>query len=119
MSDPGFSTTPSPPYFAVIFTSRRSEMHSGYHETAQRMVELARGQPGFLGVESTRDEHGLGITVSYWQDEASILHWRENAEHRLAQALGRRDWYVDYLVRIARVERCYGGTNRRQSTMPQ
>lgn len=119
MSGTGFSTTPAPPYFAVIFTSRRSEVDSGYQETAQRMVELAREQPGFLGVESVRDEHGLGITVSYWRDEASILRWRKNTEHCLAQALGRRDWYADYLVRIARVERCYGRTDLSQPAMPE
>jgi heme-degrading monooxygenase HmoA len=69
------------------------------------MIELAATQPGFLGVDSVRD--GIGITVSYWRDEASIVAWRQDAEHRLAQLAGRDRWYEDYSVRIARVERAY------------
>src|SRR6218665_2853499 len=34
--------------------------------------------------------------------------WRANAEHRIAQATGRRDWYTHYETRIAKVERAYG-----------
>ncbi len=98
--------TPTPPYYAVIFTSLRTEGDRGYAEMAQRMVELASEQPGFLGVESAREE--AGITVSYWADLASIEAWKQHAEHRVAQALGREHWYADYRVRIARVEREYG-----------
>lgn len=98
--------TPTPPYYAVIFTSLRTEGNRGYAEMAQRMVELASEQPGFLGVESAREE--AGITVSYWADLASIEAWKQHAEHRVAQALGRERWYADYRVRIARVEREYG-----------
>lgn len=100
------ATTPEPPYYAVIFTSRRTEGDDGYVEMASRMMELAQQQPGFLGVESAREE--LGITVSYWTDLASIKAWKQQAEHRLAQALGRERWYADYRVRIAKVERDYG-----------
>jgi heme-degrading monooxygenase HmoA len=100
------ATTPEPPYFAVIFTSRRrSEPDANYEATAARMVELAQGRAGFLGVESAREE--LGITVSYWADEASIAAWKAEAEHLLAQREGRTRWYVDYAVRVARVERAY------------
>lgn len=98
--------TPTPPYYAVIFTSLRTEGDRGYAEMAQRMVELASEQPGFLGVESAREE--AGITVPYWADLASIEAWKQHAEHRVAQALGRERWYADYRVRIARVEREYG-----------
>lgn len=97
--------TPEPPYYAVIFTSLRTEGDQGYAETARRMVELAREQPGFLGIESVRD--GLGITVSYWESLEAIRAWKENAEHRLAQARGR-DWYASFRVRVCRVEREYG-----------
>jgi heme-degrading monooxygenase HmoA len=73
---------------------------------AQRMDALAAQQPGYLGVESARD--GLGITVSYWRDLASIRAWKAHAEHLLAQQTGRSTWYNDYRVRIAKVERDYG-----------
>lgn len=62
--------TPKPPYYAVIFTSRRTDGDNGYGTMAARMVELASAQPGFLGIESAREQ--IGITVSYWADLESI-----------------------------------------------
>lgn len=102
------SSTPQPPYYAVVFTSLRSEQDEGYADTATRMLELAAGQEGFLGVESARGADGLGITVSYWRDEAAISHWREECEHRNARKRGRQDWYDAFQVRVCRVERAYG-----------
>ena len=98
--------TPTPPYYAVIFSSHRNDDIEGYAETAARMVELAAQQPGFLGVESAREE--LGITVSYWSDLESIKRWKAHAEHRVAQQMGMDKWYSSYKTRIALVERDYG-----------
>ncbi|MBV6752287.1 MULTISPECIES: antibiotic biosynthesis monooxygenase family protein [Pseudomonas] len=99
--------TPQPPYYAVIFTSLRTEGDQGYGEAAQRMVELARQQPGFLGVESARGEDGLGITVSYWSDEAAILAWKQHAEHSEIREHGRSTWYQAFHTRVCKVERAY------------
>ena len=102
---PGFT----PPYFAVIFTSQRRDTSAnsddGYRQAATRMGELARTQPGFLGMESVRDAQGLGITVSYWRSEADILAWRDHLEHTEIRAEGRRSWYDGYALRVCRVER--------------
>jgi heme-degrading monooxygenase HmoA len=98
--------TPPPPYYAVIFSSLRTEVDAGYHDTALRMLELAAGQPGYLGVEGVRE--GLGITVSYWESLEAIRGWKQNAEHLIAQQKGRSDWYSAYRTRICRVEREYG-----------
>ena len=77
-----FASTPEPPYYAVIFTSRRNEWDpDGYAEAAARMLELAGKQPGFLGVESARDATGFGMTISYWRDEASIAAWKRQTDH--------------------------------------
>ncbi|HEX7643349.1 MAG TPA: antibiotic biosynthesis monooxygenase [Burkholderiaceae bacterium] len=100
------ASTPRPPYYAVIFTSIRTDVSEGYAETAERMVELARQQPGFLGVESVRED--IGITVSYWSDLESIKAWKTVAEHREAQSKGREKWYAAFKTRIALVERDYG-----------
>ncbi|PTX22581.1 heme-degrading monooxygenase HmoA [Pontibacter mucosus] len=100
------SQTPQPPYYAVIFTSTRTDGDKGYAEMADKMVELARQQEGFLGVESAREE--VGITVSYWRDLESIKAWRENAEHTVARNKGREVWYQEFKTRIAKVERDYG-----------
>ena len=103
------ATTPTPPYYAVIFASMRSSLDpEGYEAMAQRMVELAAEQPGFLGIESVRGTEGVGITISYWDSRESIRAWHEQAEHRVAQSLGRAKWYSGFRLRICRVERDYG-----------
>jgi heme-degrading monooxygenase HmoA len=97
--------TPAPPYYAVIFTSTRTEGDNGYATMAEAMENLASTQPGFLGIESARD--GLGITVSYWDDLESIAAWKQNARHLVAQQRGRDNWYEAFKVRVCRVERDY------------
>jgi heme-degrading monooxygenase HmoA len=99
--------TPPAPYYAVIFTSRRSATDKGYDVTAARMIELAAATAGFLGAESVRATDGCGITVSYWTDLDAIRRWRADSEHQAAQQRGRSDWYSAYHVRISRVERAY------------
>jgi heme-degrading monooxygenase HmoA len=101
------ASTPAAPYYAVIFTSLRTAGDHGYDQAAQRMVELARKQPGFLGVESARGEDGLGITVSYWSDEAAILAWKRHAEHSAVREQGRATWYQAFHTRVCKVERSY------------
>lgn len=98
--------TPEPPYYAVIFTSTRTGVDDGYGEMADRMVELAERQSGFLGVEAARES--VGITVSYWSDLESIKSWKENVEHLEAQKKGRKMWYSSFKVCISKVERDYG-----------
>ena len=72
------------------------------------MVELAREQPGFLGVDSARGADGFGITVSYWASLDAIAQWRAHVEHQAAQTQGKQTWYAQYELRIALVERAYG-----------
>jgi heme-degrading monooxygenase HmoA len=100
--------TPRPPYYAVIFTSLRTQDDRGYGHMAERMVELASQQSGFLGVESARTEDGFGITVSYWSSEDAITAWKADADHKIAQETGQRVWYSDYHLRVTKVERDYG-----------
>jgi heme-degrading monooxygenase HmoA len=99
--------TPEPPYYAVVFTSKRTEGDNGYGVTAAKMEELVAKQPGFLGVESARDADGLGITVSYWESLAAIKGWKEQMSHKTAQDKGKSEWYRNYAVRVCRVERDY------------
>ncbi|MEJ2402946.1 MAG: antibiotic biosynthesis monooxygenase [Candidatus Thiodiazotropha sp.] len=106
------TTTPTPtppdaPYYAVIFSSRRTPVDAGYAEVAQEILELARQQPGFLGFESARDATGQGISISYWASPEAIAAWKEHVTHRRAQARAR-DWYKVFHVRVCRVEREYG-----------
>lgn len=93
------------PYYAVIFTSIRTDFDDNYAEIALKMETLAKQQLGFLGVESARNE--IGITVSYWESLEAIANWKQNLDHLDAQLLGRQKWYENYVVRIAKVEKEY------------
>lgn len=98
--------TPTPPYYAVIFSSILSDETAGYAEMSKLMVNLASQQAGYLGHESARNE--VGITVSYWKDLESIKIWKQNLDHLEAQTLGKLKWYQCYKTRICKVERDYG-----------
>ncbi|WP_339147132.1 MULTISPECIES: antibiotic biosynthesis monooxygenase [unclassified Sutcliffiella] len=100
----GIAKTPHPPYYAVIFASQRTENDRGYGKMAEKMVELASQQEGFLGVESARDE-GLGITVSYWESLDSIKKWKEHLAHQVVQDRGKTEWYKNFALRVCKVER--------------
>jgi len=109
----GFAKTPEPPYYAVIFTSKRTEGDHGYEAMAQAMFDLALKQPGCLGAETARGDDGIGITVAYFTDDASIRNWKQNAQHLVAQKLGKERWYSHYELRVAKVERDYSGPEGR------
>ena len=111
------ASTPAPPYYAVIFTSLRTDGDNGYSAMAEAMVTHAARQPGFLGIESARE--GLGITVSYWDSLDSIAAWKQNSAHLVAQQRGRDVWYEQFKVRICRVERDYELTGPPQASPGQ
>jgi heme-degrading monooxygenase HmoA len=106
-AEPVIAITPEPPYVAVVFTSTRTDDQRGYAAMSTRMEQLAAQQPGYLGFESARGD-AVGITVSYWVDEASAAAWKQVGEHLVAQQRGRAVWYSDYRVRVAVVQRDYG-----------
>lgn len=96
------------PYYAVIFTSARTDGDHGYAAMAEQMEELAKKQPGYLGFESAR-EH-IGISISYWKNLQAIADWKQQTDHLLAQKKGISDWYSWYKVRVCLVEREYDFT---------
>jgi heme-degrading monooxygenase HmoA len=104
-----FAKTPEPPYYVVVFTALRKDADPAYDEMAERVFGLASAQPGFLGLESCHDAEGFAVTALYYADQESILAWKQNAEHLEAQRLGKQRWYAQYQIRVARVERAYGG----------
>ena len=99
------AATPQPPYYAVIFTSARTDVEEGYSQMSEQMAALAQQQPGYLGHESAREE--IGITVSYWESLEAIKNWKKNTEHLVAQQKGIAEWYAHYKTRICKVERDY------------
>jgi len=94
-------------YYAVIFSAHRTGIDNEYAETATAMEDAAKKMPGYIGFESARNENGFGITVSYWENEEAITNWKKQTDHLIAQKRGREEWYSDYIVRVAKIEREY------------
>lgn len=107
MSDP-FANVAAGCYAVIFVSQRTADDAAGYAATAERMETLARGMPGFLGLESVRDEGGFGMTISYWRDEESIRAWSGHCEHLSAKQTGRERWYSRYELRVCKVERAFG-----------
>ncbi|MFE7590676.1 antibiotic biosynthesis monooxygenase family protein [Kitasatospora sp. NPDC057512] len=97
-----------PPYYVAVFTALRTSDQSDYSETNARMEELVNDIPGYLGMDHAQTPGGLGITVGYFRDAEALTEWRTNAEHRAAQTRGRADWYRNYTLHVAKVERSHG-----------
>ena len=95
------------PCYVVIFTSTKSANTEGYEQTAERMRELCEAQPGFLKMVHSVSDEGESITSCYWQDLAFISAWKQNTEHQTAQKRGIEQWYDEYRIEIARIERAY------------
>ena len=98
--------TPEPPYYAVIAPAVLNTDVEGYPEMAARLMELARGIDGFLGIESCFQSN-FAIAVSYWRSLEAIDAWRRHAQHLHAKELGKIRWFESYVTRIAKVERAY------------
>lgn len=96
-------------YYAVIFTSTRTDGDDGYELMSSQMVELVQRQDGFLGFDSVRQE--IGITVSYWKSLESIKLWKAQLDHSVARQFGKEKWYSSYTVRICKVIREYSFEN--------
>lgn len=104
---------------AVIFVAQRTAAdEAGYSAAAAAMDALAARQPGYLGIDSARGADGLGITVSYWADEASALAWRAQAEHAAVREIGRARWYAHYRLIVTQVTRAYGWERPRRPVHP-
>lgn len=92
----------------MIFTSARNNRDdAGYAAAADAMDVLAAAQPGYRGMENARGSDGVGITVSFWSDDAAAKRWRDHPDHRATRDAGRGRWYDWYRVTVARVERGY------------
>ena len=90
----------------VLFFSRLTpEAGEEYVATDQRLMELARSAPGFVDVKSFTAADGERLTIVWWKDLETLRAWREDPEHRKAQAKGRALWYRYYDVEVAEMVR--------------
>jgi len=90
----------------VLFFSRLTEQAGDeYVATDQRLMEKARTAPGFVKVKSFTAADGERLTIVWWKDAETLRAWREDPEHRAAQAKGRALWYRYFDMEVAEVVR--------------
>ena len=103
---------------AVIFEVYPTrEGKKEYLAIAASLRELLTGHPGFISIErfqSLSDDSKL-MSLSFWEDEASVQAWRNMLEHRKAQQKGKSELFERYRIRVAQVTRDYSGTERNQA----
>jgi heme-degrading monooxygenase HmoA len=93
--------------YAVIFRARINRPDDAYAEMVVQMREKAISQYGCNELISAT-EGELEITISYWNNLEQIQAWKQDAEHQLAQKLGRSKWYKSYEVQVVEILREYG-----------
>ena len=93
------------------------EYKQAYLDEAARMRKLVEQVNGFISVERFESlyEPGKILSLSIFENEDAVKAWRNIPAHREAQALGRQQYFADYRLRIAQVQRDYGMKERLQA----
>ena len=101
---------------AVIFEVWPND-RKAYLDIAASLRPLLDSIDGFISIErfESLSEKGKLLSLSFWRDEAAVAAWRNQSEHRAAQAAGRGGVLRDYRLRIAGVMRDYGMTDREEA----
>src|SRR5229473_1962817 len=106
---------------AVIFeVEPESDRRQDYLDIAARLRPELERIDGFISVErfqslTTPDKI---LSLSFWRDEAAVVRWRRQEEHRGAQRAGRAGIFRTYRLRVAAVVRDYGMDERAEAPQP-
>ncbi|MCG7563013.1 antibiotic biosynthesis monooxygenase [Pseudoalteromonas sp. McH1-42] len=103
---------------AVIFeVTPHQTKRQAYLDIAADLKPSLQNIDGFISIEryqSLNDPERL-LSLSFWRDEAAVLQWRMQEEHRAAQQQGRQRMFQHYRIRVAQVVRDYGSQDREQA----
>ena len=96
--------------YGVIFEVKIAKMKKEeYLKIASNLKEQLVKMPGFISIERFQSlvEESKLLSLSFWEDEESLLKWKANIEHMAAQKKGRDSIFEDYRIRIVEVKRDY------------
>ena len=100
---------------AVIFeVTMKDGQAARYFEMAANLKPLLEEIDGFISVErfESTTVSGKYLSLSFWRDQAAVAAWRDQAEHGLAQGLGKSEIFADFRIRVASVLRDYSLADR-------
>ena len=95
---------------AVIFeVEMKPGREKDYFALASSLRPQLEAIDGFISVERFQSvaSEGKYVSLSFWRDEQAVKSWREHAEHRIAQAQGKKTIIADFRIRVAEVVRDY------------
>ena len=103
---------------AVIFeVIPKAEGKAEYLAIAASLKEKLACIPGFISIErfqSLTDPNKI-LSLSFWENEASVAQWRNLEEHRSAQSKGRGSLFSDYRILVGNITRDYSLSEREQT----
>jgi len=87
----------------TIFRSRlRPGVDREYASSADRLLELARSQPGFVSFEHYAAADGERVSIITFASVAEHEAWRDHPQHVEAQRLGRERFYAEFRIQVCR-----------------
>jgi len=92
--------------FIVIFKAKAGQQDDNYVTTVAKLRDLAFSKYNCIDFVAVT-ENDQEIALSYWPDEASIINWKQDAFHLVAQKQGQQKWYEQYQVEVAEISRTY------------
>jgi len=103
---------------AVIFEVIPKAGHKNeYLNIAAELKKSLLKMEGFVSIERFQSltDHNKVLSLSFWQDEASVKAWRTLTCHRDAQEKGKNSVFDHYRLRVASVIRDYTLLDREQT----
>lgn len=85
----------------TVFRSRlRAQAAAPYADLAPRLEARARSMPGLLEFKTFTADDGERLSIVVFDTWENHCAWRDDPEHRRAQARGRREFYEEYSIQV-------------------
>lgn len=95
---------------AVLFEATAiPEKQSRYFQLAEQLKPLLTDIAGFISIErfqSTSTPNKF-ISLSWWENEHAIQHWKTNVHHQQAQQEGKESIFASYTIHVLTSVRQY------------
>ena len=105
---------------AVIFEVKaHADKEQEYFDYAEELAPIVQNAKGLISIErfESRTNNGKVLSLSFWEDEASVKAWRNNVMHRQIQHQARAETFEEYRIRVADVQRDYTMVKRDEAPL--
>ncbi|MFT4573434.1 MAG: ribosomal-protein-alanine N-acetyltransferase [Marinomonas primoryensis] len=96
-----FSSPNTLPYYAVLLSSKLLLNDLTYRLMAEKILELAKDQPGYLCAEYGAGE--MDFLMTYWETRGAAEAWLNHDVQRRTLSIGERFWYEEYSLKLFKV----------------